>query len=436
MTKHDAGKHDTRKNPRWMKLDNAAKIYPSVRSRRWTALFRLSATLDETIDPEILAQAQKSALKRFPTFRVRLGHGLFWYYLERLSGAPEIQPDVSNPCVRMNLRENGGFMFRVRYFGNRIAVEIFHVLTDGTGGLSFLLTLVAEYLRIKHGLVIPRDDRILDCSEEPREEQIEDAFLRYARNESRSGRESVAFQIRGTDEPKDVIHLTTGIMDEAACVALAHDHNCTLTELFSSVMILSADELQRRTRVPARKYKPIKICVPVNLRKFYGCKTLRNFSSYVNPGIEPRLGVYTLDETIKAVSAYMDLEATEKMLNAKFTGNVKIERNKALRLSPLFIKKLAMRTAYRIVGDRQYTSSISNLGRVVLPAEMESPVQRLDFILGPLQRTRVCAGCVSYKGNLILNFTRTIREPSFERGFFTRLVKMGLHVKIESNQGW
>lgn len=429
-------KHEVKKEPRWMKLDNAAKIYPTVRSRRWTALFRVSATLDQPVDPEILAQAQRAALKRFPTFRVRLGHGLFWYYLERIPGAPEIQQDVSNPCVRMNLKENGGFMFRVRYFENRIAVEIFHVLTDGTGGLSFLLTLVAEYLRISHGIAIPRDDRILDCTESPQPDQLEDAFLRFARDASRPNKEAVAFQLQGTDEPRAVIHLTTGMMNEKSCLELAHKYKCTLTELLASVMILSADEMQRQKRIPPRKYKPIKICVPVNLRKFYGNRTLRNFSSYVNPGIEPRLGKYTLEETVQNVSAYMRLEATEKMLNAKFSGNVKSERNKILRLSPLFIKKIAMRTAYRIVGDRQYTSSISNLGKVVLPPEMEEHVQRLDFILGPLQRTRVCAACVSYKGNLIVNFTRTIKEPTLERGFFTRLVKLGLPVKIESNQRW
>jgi hypothetical protein len=29
----------------WLKLDNAAKIYPAAKRRNWKALFRLSATL-------------------------------------------------------------------------------------------------------------------------------------------------------------------------------------------------------------------------------------------------------------------------------------------------------------------------------------------------------------------------------------------------------
>ena len=37
----------------WMRLDNAAKIYPASMRRDWMAMFRLSATLVEPVDPEI-----------------------------------------------------------------------------------------------------------------------------------------------------------------------------------------------------------------------------------------------------------------------------------------------------------------------------------------------------------------------------------------------
>ena len=35
---------------RWMRLDNAAKIYPAAKRRNWTNYFRLSATLTEPVD--------------------------------------------------------------------------------------------------------------------------------------------------------------------------------------------------------------------------------------------------------------------------------------------------------------------------------------------------------------------------------------------------
>ena len=146
-----------KKPTKWMKLDNAALIYPATMNRSWTALFRLSATLSEPVDEDILEVAQKRTLRRLPWFAYKLKRGLFWFYLEHSDDLPKIEQDVANPCVRMRLNENDGFCMRVRYYQNRIAVEFFHVLTDGTGGQVFLQTLVAEYLRLKYGANIPRD---------------------------------------------------------------------------------------------------------------------------------------------------------------------------------------------------------------------------------------------------------------------------------------
>lgn len=41
-------------------------------------------------------------------------------------------------------------MFRVTYYKNRINLEVFHVLTDGMGGINFLRELTYQYLRLAH----------------------------------------------------------------------------------------------------------------------------------------------------------------------------------------------------------------------------------------------------------------------------------------------
>ena len=426
MLKKDAKK--------WMKLDNAAKIYPAAKRRKWTALFRVSAELCEPVDPKVLEQALACTLPRFPSFAQRLRHGLFWYYLEQIDGYPAIQQDVANPCVRMDLRENGGFMFRVRYYNRRIAVEFFHVLSDGTGGMCFLKTLVAEYLRLRYGAEIPRYGDILDCNEPPKAEELEDAYLKYAKRVTRSRREPDSFYIKGTDESDDFVNIITGIIPVQEVLERAHEKGVTLTEYLTSVLILSIDRLQRSQIKPERRMKPVKICVPINLRQFYPTRTLRNFASYVNPGIEPRYGSYTFDEVLKAVHHHMGTEVTEKLLNAKITTNVQTERSAILRIMPLFVKNMAMKLTFNLVGDRKTSSSISNLGAVRLPDEMAKYVTRMDFILGPLSRNRVVCAAVSYNGRLMLNFTSTIRETDVEREFFRYLVRLGIHVKIESNR--
>ena len=105
-----------------------------------------------------------------------------------------------------------------------------------------------------------------------------------------------------------------------------------------------------------------------------------------------------------------------------------------LRLMPLFIKNIAMKMTFNFVGDRQTSSSISNLGAVRLPPEMEQYVTRMDFILGPLSRNRVIAAMLSYQNTVYFNFTRIIKETFIEREFFRTLVKLGVPVRIESNQ--
>lgn len=424
----------TKKQSKWMKLDNAALIYPATMNRNWTALFRLSATLSEPIDEDILEVAQKRTLRRLPWFAYRLKRGLFWFYLEHSDDLPKIEPDVGNPCVRMRLSENNGFCMRIRYYHKRIAVEFFHVLTDGSGGLVFLQTLVAEYLRLKYGANIPRGDKILDCSEEPSPEEAEDSFAKYSGKITQSRKEVKAYHISGTDERNGFVHIITGSMNAEDVLKKAREKNVTITEYLTAVMILSLDAIQRRRVLQERRYKPVKISVPVNLRNIFPSKTLRNFANYVNPGIDPRLGEYTFDEVLNIVHHTMAMEVTKKLLNVKITTNVQTERNTFLRLTPLFLKNLAMKYVYSQVGDVLSTTTISNLGVTKLPEEMTTYVRRMDMILGPLARNRVCAASITYNGRLRINFTRTIAEPMLEREFFTRLVKLGIPVKVESNQ--
>ncbi len=424
---------DRKINP-WMKLDNAALIYPATMNRGWTALFRVSATLVEPVDDDILEVALKRTLRRLPFFGFQLKRGLFWFYLERSDRAPRIQADVGNPCAPLRFSENDGFGFRVRTYQNRIAVEFFHVLTDGTGGLVFLQTLTAEYLRLKYGAEIPRDGRILDCAEPPQPEEAEDSFATHSGAITQSRKEDKAYHIRGTDEPDGFIHIVTGSMDAATVRKKAREKGVSLTEYLTAALILSIDALQRRSTLRTHLLKPVKICVPVNLRQVFPSRTLRNFSNYVNPGIDPRLGEYTFDETLNIVHHFMAMEVTKKLLNVKITTNVRTEQNAFLRAMPLFIKNAAMRVAYSQVGDAITSTSLSNLGVTNLPPEMAQYVKRMDFILGPLSDNRVCAAALTYNGRLRLSFTRTIREPALEREFFTRLVKLGIPVKVESNQ--
>ena len=418
---------------KWYRLDNAATIYPVMSNRSWMAMFRLCATLTEDVDKDILEEALRSAVRRFPTMAVRVRRGFFWHYLEHVEGIPPVTLDVANPCLPLKGKDNNHFLFRVRYYKRRIALEFFHVLTDGSGGMCFLKTLVAEYLRLKYGADIPRGATVLDCSEEPRPEEMEDSFPKFAGKVPLARGESTAYHLRGTEEHKHFLNITTGILESGDVAARAKELGVSVTHYLCAVLIQSIADIQRRDRHRGSRKQPIKICIPVNLRRIFGSSTVRNFSSYVNPGIERKYGEYSLAETAKIVQHQMGLETTPQHLRAKFTANVLAESNPIVRFVPLFVKIMILQIVYRATGDVQTTSTISNLGVVTLPAEMENYVERLDFQLGPLYQNKLMCGALSYKGKLYVNFTRKLRESDVERGFFTRLVEECIPVTIESN---
>lgn len=418
----------------WMRLDNAAKIYPAARRRSWNCLFRLSASLTEDIDSVVMQNALDITVKRFPSIAVRIRRGAFWYYLEEIEKAPSIKSEAAYPMARMSFRDVRKCAFRVVCHKNRLAVEFYHALTDGSGGLVFLKTLLAEYLTQKYSVCIPAEKGVLNRNEKPQKCELEDSFLKNDGPFSSSRREATAYRLKGTLENDGYLNLVTGILDVEAVRLLAKQYNATVTEFLTAAMIFSIINIQNRTTPNKKRQKPVKILVPVNLRKIFGSQTLRNFALYITPGINPKLGEYTFEEILKSVHHQMGYEINAKNLASKIAANVGAERSLALKLMPLFIKNIAMKAVFNLFGERKSSITISNLGAVEIPDEMEPFVTRFDFILGEQALCTNACSVLSYNGKLNISFLRTIKESEVEKEFFSFLRRLGLNIKVESNR--
>ena len=424
------------KKLRWMRLDNAAKIYPAAKRRGWTNYFRLSATLKEPVDVQVLRTTLDVTVRRFPSIAVRLRRGAFWYYLEEIEKAPPIEEDKSYPLVHVPFDDVRKCAFRVLVYHSRIAVEFFHAVTDGTGGLIFLKTLVAEYLCQKYGISIPAEDGVLGRLEDPDPEELEDSFLRYAGDITASRSEQTAYHLSGTPEPDGFLNLTTLMLPVAAVKEKARAFGASVTEFIAAVMMKAICDLQAE-QVPRRmRRKPVKVLLPVNLRGLFPSRTLRNFASYVTPEIDPRLGEYSLSEICKIVHYRMGLENDPRMMAAKIATNVASERSPVLRVMPLFIKNLAMKAVFDLVGECKSCLCLSNLGAVRLPQAMAPYVARMDFIIGVQAKAPHNCGVVSWDGTMYVNMIRNIQEPELESHFYRVLHSLGLPVRVESNQRW
>lgn len=418
---------------RWMRLDNAAKIYPAARRRTWTNVFRLSATLNEPVNVNILQSALDVTVRRFPSMAVRLCTGMFWYYLEELSEAPEICAEKSYPLEQMRGKDIHKCALRVLVYQNRVAVELFHSITDGNGGLVFLKTLLAEYLEQRYGISVPAEKGVLDRREEPKESELEDSFLRYRGDVAMSRRDTDAYRIRGTKELGGFLNNVTFLLDVNIIHKEAKKYGVSITAFLTAVLMQAIIELQEKRVPDIRKRKPVKVLLPVNLRKILESESLRNFVLYITPEVNPGMGEYTFEEICRTVYHQMGMELTAKRMQAKLTTNVNNEISFFIKIMPLFIKNIVMKLVFNAVGERKSSLTLSNLGAVSVPDEMKPYIERFDFVLSPQSTAPYNCAAISYGNTLVINFIRNTVEPELEYQFHSVLRRMGITAKVESN---
>jgi NRPS condensation-like uncharacterized protein len=400
-----------------------------------TWMFRAAVTLKEQINKSLLEEALEITIKRFPYFRVNMKTGLFWHFWNTNLGKPRVIGDSKYPCERMPINKKGIFPFRVRVFHNRISVEFHHAITDGAGGICFLRSLVAQYFTLK-GAYIPDWEDILKPGQKPDPEEFEDASKKYFIPTIPKLPDQVkAFQLPHKLAPKGTMYVTTGILSLSKLLKLSKNYNVSLTVFIAAVLIDSFQKILFSFQGKKQKkyLYPIRIVIPVNARKLYPSKTMRNFFYTVTPGIDPRLGVYSFEEIIKEVYHYMKVEVSDKKVSRQIKRNVHYEIHPVIRIIPVFLKRLLLKLLYPFLGENRTTCALTNVGRVTMPGPSKNEIERFEFLAAPTKINKMTCAVISFEDYIYITFTRIINEPVVEKIFFRKLVTMGLHVKIESN---
>lgn len=412
----------------WYPLDNAGKLYSSIISSRATTLFRLSATLTSPVHPDYLQRALELTLERFPLFKVQLKQGFFWYYFEQTDRTPEVEKEKYHPCISLSIKKRGSFPYRVYYYNNRIALELSHSLTDGTGGLRFLSEVIRQYLHLKESIPIKQET----ISDEQMLSETENAFRKYYNKDipAPGTRLGKSFKLPLPLDKKGHYHIVTGIINIKELKEQAKAYHVSINIFLTAVYMESLLKLQEKIAIRKR---PVVINVPVNMRSFFESDTMRNFFVSITPSIDARLGEYTFEEIIQELKIEFSRLLTPKKLSQYIHRSVVAEKSLTLRLMPSPVKDMIAPSIYSFFGEGQYTSGLSNLGIVRMPEEMEDYIERVECYPPPSIGNKVKAMITSYHDHMYISFGNLSKDRMLEREFFRRIRRLGMEVTIETN---
>jgi len=317
-------------------------------------------------------------------------------------------------------------------YKNQISVEFSHILSDGHGLLIFLSSIIMYYFRDK-GLIQDNQLDKLYRTEADREE-LEDAYSRYFKEDIPPViRQAKSFHLPFPLRQKPRFKMLLAILSINELKLKAKEKGVSINNYLISVYLLILQDIyfEYIDNGISIRNKIARIQVPVNLRNIYPSKTMRNFSLFVMPEIDFRLGKYSFDEILKIVYHKMQLETDEKIISKIISRNVGGERNFLVRGIPIWIKSLILNFKYLSEGANQYSGVVTNLGKIHLPESIRS---KIDYFAitppPPNKKLKINCGVIGYGEKLVISFGNITKSTEFERRFLHFLTQQGMKVRI------
>lgn len=413
---------------RWDKLDNTAHLFPAIAGESMTNIYRISVTLKEEIQPELLQEALDIVLPKFDGFNLRLRRGVFWFYFEENGKpAPKVKEENTFPCRFIKANRNRSYLFQVSYYHNRINLEVFHVLTDGMGGLNFIRELTYQYLRLAH----PALKEIAgDTLSESTSLNREDSFVKnYKRSKPSGFKTEKAYLIKKEHLPEGEFGVIHGYIAVDELKEIAHRYGVSINEYLVADFIWSTyvECLHRM-----EEKRPIRVAVPVNLRPYFESVTTKNFFVMVSAEFRADRENYTFPDVIAIVKESLRSQINKEHLEDLFSYSVSNQKNKWMRPVPLFLKNIAMRVVYSKSATAN-TTTITNVGNVAIEDAYKPYIEQFHAFIPMSKGQSIKGTVVSYNGTLVFTFSSVFADNFVQRRFFTTIAEDGADVKIETN---
>lgn len=392
-------------------VDNSALIHLAVHNTWHSNCFRLVAHLKAPIRPAKLQIAVNTLAPQFPMLAAGIRQKGKTFVVVPQTEPLYIRWD-GEPLSYMPEEELRTCALRVLYGPQHIAVEIFHSLTDGTGGLQFLKALLSEYLDAPAKVV-------------PGEKAWEDSFYTYANGIPTSMPGGSSYLLPAAPESTRNIHQTTLKFSVTELLAAARAEHTTITALFTALFAQTAMKQQQYEKeTSGETLLPVQVMVPIDLRKQFASDSLRNFSLYALPKLPPEAADAPFSEIVQSMAVQIQAQSATSRLRAAIATNVALEQKTAS--FPLWMKCAALRAGFEVCGGRSSCITVSNMGQVTFPDCIQKEIERLDFMLTPRVHSPYNCGIVSLGDTLSLTITRRGEDKGIERMFILLLAKLGI----------
>ena len=405
---------------KWRRLDNSAKIFPMSTGEKYSTVFRLSVILKNDIQPEILQKAVIKTLEKYEVFKVSMKAGAFWYYLEENNKEPIVEEEQDYPCKYINPKRNRGYLFKVTYFKNKINIDIFHALTDGNGGATFFREIVYTYLEMCYPDELKQENRKIRKIEY----DIEDSYIKnYNRKINTSAPNHRAYELKGSKIKLGAVSAIHQIIDLEQLKKECEKYDATITQYLTAVLMFSIYSENYKGK------KPLKICIPVNLKKYYPSKTISNFFSFI---MIEKNKENNFDKIVSFVKKEFKEKLSEKEVLKTMSANVKLGNNILIKSIPLILKNIIVRLSYLEI-RKHSTITYSNIGRIGIMGEYQKYIDYFLMLISPDQIEKIkCSSC-TFENKIVFTFTSILNNNNIEKAFYEFLKYRGIEVNIESN---
>lgn len=367
------------------RIDNSALYHCAMMSEKYMNSFRLKLIFKEEIDQTLLSKVCNGMIKRFPSFFASITNDNFWYYTKALENIIIHKYDGEFQTIKY--LDINKYAVALLCDDKTLVLEVFHAISDGAGALYVFKEIVKEYINLKEGKKVKYQDYLL----EENIDSYNDVPLIPKVKETIKIKNPYMFNGKNFDA---IPQVRAYEIDLEHFKTFSKGLSCTVNDLIVLLFYRAIRDLKNDER-------QISLLLPINLRKLFDSKTVKNFiitSKILLDSDEDTMIINDIKKQLKAQNNFTNLAYEVNKIN-------RLYRSSIIKFIPLIIKCMFIKLVYHIGRKENTCITLSNLGKVEFGDYYDKHIDSLSFALSPRFNGPYNCGIVSYGNKLIIEIT-------------------------------